>query len=124
MESELRTVVLGLTGPQGDKGERGLAGSGVGYIDADPRRMQQASLGKRIFGRAVVPGDLLLQRTPDSLKVWRTPDGKGWQQVDQIVNAQELVSQRFAVTDRSTQLTSSMVTTRAGGSGSGGEKLR
>ena len=67
LESELRTVVMGLTGPQGDRGERGLAGSGVGYVDAEPTRMEQGSLGRRIFGRAVVPGDLLLQRTPDSL---------------------------------------------------------
>ena len=120
LESELRTVVMGLTGPQGDRGERGLAGSGVGYVDSDPTRIEQGSLGKRIFGRAVVPGDLLLQRTPDALKVWRTPDGKGWQQVDQIVNAQELVSQRLAVTDRSTQVTASMVTIKAGGGGGGG----
>ena len=123
LESELRTTVATLQGPQGDKGERGLAGSGVGYVDADPRRMEQASLGKRIFGRAVVPGDLLLQRTPDSLKVWRTPDGKGWQQVDQIVNAQELVSQRLAVTDRSTQVTSLQMISGGGGGGGGGENL-
>jgi hypothetical protein len=120
LESELRTVVMTLTGPQGDRGERGLAGSGVGYVDADPRKLEQGSLGKRIFGRAVVPGDLLLQRTPDALKVWRTPDGKGWQQVDQIVNAQELVSQQLAVTDRSTQVTSLQTVSGSGGAGGGG----
>jgi len=120
LESELRTVVMTLTGPQGDRGERGLAGSGVGYVDADPRKLEQGSLGKRIYGRAVVPGDLLLQRTPDALKVWRTPDGKGWQQVDQIVNAQELVSQQLAVTDRSTQVTSLQTVSGSGGAGGGG----
>ena len=124
LESELRTVVLGLTGPQGEKGERGLAGSGVGYVDSDPTRIEQGSLGKRIFGRAVVPGDLLLQRTPDSLKVWRTPDGKGWQQVDQILNAQELVSQRLAISDHSSHTMVSMPAAPSKGEGGSADALK
>ena len=124
LESELRTVVMGLTGPQGDRGERGLAGSGVGYVDADPTRMEQGSLGKRIYGRAVVPGDLLLQRTPDSLKIWRTPDARGWQQVDEILNRQELVSQRLAVQDNSSHTLAVLPAPTASGEGGSADNLK
>lgn len=103
LEGELRDVVLTLRGPKGDKGDKGLAGSGVGFVDGDPTRIDQASLGERFFGRAIVPGDLLLQRTPDSLKVWRTADGQGWVQIDEIVNKQELVSSKLSVYDAHTE---------------------
>ena len=124
LESELRTTVATLQGPQGEKGERGLAGSAFAYADADPTRIDPVSGGQRFYGRGYVPGDTLARPVEGGLEIWRTADGKGWQRVDYRANKQELISQQLAVTDRSTQLTSSMVTTRAGGSGSGGEKLR
>lgn len=111
LERELRTVVSGLVGPQGERGERGLAGAGFAYVDADPTRIEQGSLGKRLFGRAVVPGDHLLQRTTDSLKVWRSADGRTWKQVDEIVNKQELVSQSLQVSDRSQNIVGTTVVT-------------
>lgn len=125
LESELRATVLTLRGPKGDKGDRGLAGSGVGYIDADPTRMEIGSVGERFFGRPVVAGDLLFQRTPDALIVWRTADGKGWSQVDRIVNKQELVSSKLSVLDQSTKVNAPITIVRAGGGGggSGGESL-
>jgi hypothetical protein len=118
LERELRTVVSGLVGPQGDKGDRGLAGSGIGYVDADPTRIEQGSLGQRFYGRPVVPGDILLQRTADALLVWRTADGKTWKQIDEILNRQEFVSQQLSVLDQSTPTT--LIQTISGGGGGGG----
>ena len=120
LEEELRATVLQLQGPQGDRGERGIAGSGIGYVDGNPQQIDQASLGQRFFGRAVVPGDLLLERTADSLKVWRTAEGRNWTQVDEILNRQELISSRLNVLDQSTKVQSTTTVQKFGG-GSGSE---
>jgi len=117
LEEELRATVLQLQGPQGDRGERGIAGSGVGYVDGNPQQIDQASLGQRFFGRAVVPGDLLLERTADSLKVWRTADGRNWTQVDEILNKQELISSRLNVLDQSTKVQSTTTVQKFGAGG-------
>jgi hypothetical protein len=119
LESELRTTVLGLRGPKGEVGERGIAGSGIGYVDSNPNKITRDSLGQRFFGREVVPGDLLLQRTPTSLLIWRTADGNSWQQVDEIVNKQEIVSQPLTVLDQSTKnvISADYSTTQIGGGG-------
>ena len=107
-------------GEKGDKGERGMRGSGFAYIDADPTRMDQKSLGEKAFGAPPVPGDNLFRPVDGGLEIWRTPDAKGWAQVDFRTNKQELVSQQLSVLDKSTQVTASMVTTVGGGGGLGG----
>lgn len=128
LESELRTTVLSLRGPEGQVGPRGLAGSGFGYVDSDPNRITRDSLGQRFFGREVVAGDMLLQRTPTSLKVWRTADGNSWQQIDEILNKQELISSRLSVADNSTKSTTvvnnpQVTIFRGSNGGEGGLKL-
>jgi hypothetical protein len=123
LENELRETVSTLVGPKGEQGPQGLAGSGVAYVDDNPTRIDITSLGERFYGRAVVPGDLAFWRTPDSLRVFRTADGRAWQQIDEIVNRQELVSQPISVLDQSTKSTNIVTTVMSGGGGSGGEKL-
>ena len=125
LENELRETVSTLVGPQGEQGQRGLAGSGVAYVDDNPTRIEITSLGERFYGRPVVPGDLAFWRTPDSLQVFRSADGRAWQQIDEIVNRQELVSQPLSILDKSTQVYANTVQTitGAGSGGGGGERL-
>ncbi|KZR92373.1 hypothetical protein MITS9509_01360 [Synechococcus sp. MIT S9509] len=118
LEEELRATVLQLQGPQGERGERGIAGSGVGYVDGDPNNIEQGSLGQRFYGRRVVPGDILLQRTADSLLVWRSADARSWTQVDEILNKQELVSSSWRAHADITNSMTTNTTIKSGGGGS------
>ena len=111
-------------GEKGDKGERGMRGSGFAYIDADPTRMDQKSLGEKAFGAPPVSGDTLARPVEGGLEIWRTPDGKGWQQVDYRANKQELVSQRLAISDHSSHTMVSMPAAPSKGEGGSADNLR
>jgi hypothetical protein len=120
LESELRATVQTLRGPKGDKGERGLAGSGVARADADPRLVDPVSAGQKWFGRALVPGDQVRWSQKDGARIFRTADGKTWQEVDFETNKQELVSQPISVLDQSTKSTVLVTNQLTGGGGGGG----
>ena len=111
-------------GDKGERGKRGVPGSGVGYCNVNPSEVDSESLGERFFGRAVVPGDVLLRRTKDALLVYRSADGVTWRQVDQIVNAQELVSQRLAVSDHSSHTMVSMPAAPSKGEGGSADNMK
>jgi hypothetical protein len=111
-------------GPQGNQGERGLAGSGVAYCDVDPTTADPASFGERFYGRGLVPGDLAYLRTPDALQVFRTADGRTWRQIDEVLNRLEMRDIKASVLDASTKAYPTVAAAAGGGgSGTGGEPL-
>lgn len=111
-------------GDKGERGKRGIPGSGFGYCNVNPSEVDIESLGERFFGRAVVPGDYLFRRTKTALLVYRTADGVSWEQIDEILNELHLVSQPVSVLDQSVPQYTTIVQTGTGsGAGGGGEKL-
>jgi len=120
LESTLFALIADKVGPVGPAGPQGIAAAGVGLVpgNVDVNNTDRKSLAQNFFGKnALTPGDLLFQTTKDAIKVWRTPEGGEFILSGEILNKQELISQRLAVTDNSSHSTLQQSIQKFGGGG-------
>ncbi|WP_094556649.1 hypothetical protein [Synechococcus sp. 1G10] len=91
-------------GPEGQRGERGLAAAGCTIADVSPISITRESFAQRYFGRAeLLPGDACLEISSarNAVIAWRyNSDGTGWEEGVSIVPKVELVNQSWSATSK------------------------
>ncbi|CAK6697951.1 hypothetical protein MNNICLKF_02349 [Synechococcus sp. CBW1107] len=121
LEQRLFAAIADKVGPKGAVGSTGMAGAATTVVDRLPKGKGADFLFPYI-GRNAVLGDIAIDGSTDMRYAWRWT-GQSWERGPAMTSLQ-VRDVKISAMDASTKVTSSMVTTRAGGSGSGGEKLR